>query len=179
MKPKDADMQIDDLAQRIDAASDGGDTDALESLDAKYASLLGPAGPPDALLHYFRSNVQDGLQSALNPHDWVWRQPHKEKQIFYLRKAREAFSPTTLEPSRLAQIVTNLANQMNTLGRPVEALSLYGDVLHTKPRFAMALANRGLVRFCFARMVHDDGHRAVLAAYACRDLENVVDPKLD
>lgn len=37
----------------------------------------------------------------------------------------------------------------------------------------------GPVRFCFARMVHDDGHRAVLAAYACRDLEHVVDPKLE
>ena len=68
---------------------------------------------------------------------------------------------------------------MNTLGRPVEALRLYDDVLRTKPRFAMALANRGLVRLCFGRMVHDDGHRAVLAAYASRDLENVVDPSLE
>ncbi|EKE43813.1 hypothetical protein OCGS_2147 [Oceaniovalibus guishaninsula JLT2003] len=179
MPPEDADALIDSLALRIDAASDDGDTAALESLDAECANLLGPADPPDSLLHYFRSNVQDGLQSALNPHDWAWRQPHREKQILYLRKARDAFSPATLDPSRLAQIVTNLANQMNTLGRPVEALRLYDNVLRTRPRFAMALANRGFVRFCFARMVHDDGHRAVLTAYACRDLENVVDPNLE
>lgn len=172
-------MHIDDLAQRIDAASDDGDAAALESLDAECAGLLGPTGPPDALLHYFRSNVQEGLQAALNPQDWAWRQSHKEKQILYLRKARDAFSPMSLDPARLAQIVTNLANQMNTLGRPVEALRLYAGVLRRTPRFAMALANRGLVRFCFARMVHDDGHRAVLAAYACRDLEHVVDPKLE
>ncbi|MFT6424665.1 MAG: hypothetical protein ACJAX2_000982 [Celeribacter sp.] len=179
MDLKDSDMQIDNLAQRIDTASDNGNTAALESLDAECAGLLGPTGPPDALLHYFRSNVQDGLQSALNPHEWAWRQPHKEKQILYLRKARDAFLATSLDPSRFAQIVTNLANQMNALGRPVEALRLYEGVLRTRPRFAMALANRGLVRFCFARMVHDDGHRAVLAAYACRDLEHVVDPKLE
>ena len=179
MDPKDANVLIDDLALRIDAASDHGDTTTLERLEIECAGLLGPAGPPDALLHYFCSNVQDGLQSALNSRDWAWRQPYREKQILYLRKARDAFSSATLAPSRLAQIVTNLANQMNTLGRPVEALRLYDIVLRTKPRFAMALANRGLVRFGFARMVYDDGHRAVLAAHACRDLERIVDPDLE
>jgi hypothetical protein len=171
---EDADALTDDLALRIDAASDDGDTIALESLDLECAGLLGPAGPPDALLHYFRSNVQSGLQSVLNPQDWTWRQPHREKQILYLRKARGAFSSATLDHSRLAQILTNLANQMNTLGRPIEALRLYDNVLRTKPRFAMALTNRGLVRFSFARMIYDDGHRAILSAHACYDLERIV-----
>ena len=36
----DADMQINDLAQRIDAASDKGDAVALESLDAECALNL-------------------------------------------------------------------------------------------------------------------------------------------
>jgi len=171
--------QIDDLAQRIDAASDHGDTAALESLDTECADLLGSAGLPDALLHYFRSNVQDGLQTALNPRDWAWRQPHRERQILYLRQARTAPSFNELTPSRRAQIITNLANQMSTLGRPIEALRLYELVLVTNPQFAMALANRGLVRFTFAQMIHDDGHRALLEAYACRDLELVVDPDLD
>ncbi|MEX6509082.1 LA2681 family HEPN domain-containing protein [Jiella sp. M17.18] len=170
--------QIDDLALRIDAASDDGNTAALESLDFECAGLLGSGGPPDALLHYFRSNVQDGLQSALAPRDWAWRQLHRERQVLYLRLARTVPSFDTLSSSRRAQILTNLANQLSTLGRPIEALRLYEIVLMTNPRFAMALANRGLVRFSFARMVHDDGHRAVLAAYACRDLERVVDPDL-
>lgn len=179
MVTEDTDARIDDLALRIDAASEDSDTAALESLDVECAELLGPAGPPDALLHYFRSNVQDGLQSALKLGDWAWRQPHRERQILYLRQARTAPSFNTLTPSRQAQILTNLANQMSTLGRPIEALRLYEFVLITRPRFAMALANRGLVRFSFARMVYDAGHRALLAAYACRDLERVVDPDLE
>lgn len=61
MKPTEADMQTDDLAQRMDAASDNGGTAALESLDAECACLLGPAGPPDALLYVFRSDIQEGL----------------------------------------------------------------------------------------------------------------------
>ncbi|MGY6646952.1 MAG: LA2681 family HEPN domain-containing protein [Salinarimonas sp.] len=179
MVPEDAEARVVDLAQRIDAASDDGDTAALESLDVECAGLLGSGGAPDALLHYFRSNVQNGLQFALNPHDWSWRQPHRERQILYLRQARSASSFASLSPIRRAQILTNLANQMSTLGRPIEALRIYEYVLMTSPRFAMAIANRGLVRWCLARMVHDVGHRAILAAYACRDLERVAGPNLD
>ena len=69
MVAENTDARIDDLTRRIDLASDDGDTAALESLDVECAELLGYPGPPDALLHYLRSNVQDGLQSALNPRD--------------------------------------------------------------------------------------------------------------
>nr|WP_321444789.1 LA2681 family HEPN domain-containing protein [uncultured Cohaesibacter sp.] len=178
--PEDTtDMRIDELALRIDTAIDNGNITALEDLDIECAELLGAGEVSDALIYYFRSNVQNGLQTILNPRDWAWRQPHRERQILYLRQARADPSFATLSPSRRAQILTNLANQMSTLGRPIEALRLYEVVMITKPKFAMARANRGLVRFEFARMVYDIGHRAVLAAYACRDLEDVVDPDLD
>ncbi|MBE9639779.1 hypothetical protein IQ782_23260 [Salipiger pacificus] len=179
MARNDKNARIDDLALRIDAASDDGDTAALERLDVECAELLGSEGLPDALLHYFRSNVQDGLQSALNPRDWAWRQPHRERQILYLRQARRAASFDELSPPRRAQVLTNLANQLSALGRPIEALRIYDSALLINPRFAMAIANRGLARLSFARMVHDTGHRAVLASYACRDLERVVDPDLE
>jgi hypothetical protein len=179
MVAESTDARIDGLTRRIDLASDDGDTAALESLDVECAVLLGSCGPPDALLHYLRSNIQDGLQSALNPRDWAWRQPHRERQILYLRQARTVPSFDELSPSRRAQILTNLANQMSTLGRPIEALRLYEFVLTTNPRFGMALVNRGVARLTFAQMVHDARHRVVLAAYACRDFERVVDPDLE
>lgn len=88
---KHADSLIDDLALRIDAASDAGDSTALESLDTECAGLIGHEELSDALIYYFRSNVQDGLQSALDPQDWAWHQPHREKQLLYLRKARDSY----------------------------------------------------------------------------------------
>lgn len=179
MKAEDADALINDLALRIDAASDARDIAVLEALDTECANLLVNEDNCDALLHYFRSNVQDGLHSAIAPQSWEWRQPHREKQLLYLRKARDSYLRGPLDSSRSAQVITNLANHLNKLGRPIEALRLYDSVLRNKPRFAMAMVNRGLARFSFARMVYDDGHRAVLASYACRDLENVVDPDLD
>ncbi len=179
MNYEDKDAQLDDLGRRIDEASDAGDKAALEALDAECAQLLAHDAPADALLFYFRANVQDGLQSALHPRDWSWRQRHRELQILYLRQARITPSFAALTPSRRAQIVTNLANQMSTLGRPIEAMRLYEVALTASPMFAMALLNRGLVRLSFARMVYDDGHRAVLAAHACRDLEKVIDPDLN
>lgn len=179
MTAKDADVLINDLALRIDTASDAKDIAALEVLDTECADLLDNEDHCGALLHYFRSNVQDGLQSAINPQSWEWRQPYREKQLLYLRKARDSYLPGPVTSSRLAQIITNLANQINTLGRPIEALRLYDRVLRSRPRFAMAMVNRGLARFTFARMVYDEGHRAVLASYACHDLERAVDPDLE
>lgn len=179
MIPKHIKERIDNLALRIDEASDNGDTAALEILDIECSDLFGSGEPSDALLHYFRSNIQNGLQSALSPQDSAWCQPYRERQILHLREASKISSFNALSSSLRAQILTNLANQMSALGRPVEALRIYESVLKSNPRFAMALANRGLVRLNFSRMVHDAEHRAVLAAYACRDLERVIDPDLD
>lgn len=167
------DDTIADLALRIDESALQGRSDDLARLDMECRDLLGKPDHSDALLQYFRANIQSALQDAEVLGSWAWRQPHRERQILYIRRARTDPSFDRLSPVRRAQIVTNLANEMSTLGRPVEALRLYKAVLRDRPAFAMAIANRGIVRATFARMVHDDGHRALLVAHACCDFERV------
>ncbi len=166
-------IEIDELAYQIDDAALGGRLNELRRLDGVCKKKLDASKAPDPLLHYFRANIYAALQDAEEPRSWAWRQPNRERQILYLRRARADPSFVQLSRTRRAQIGTNLANNMNTLGRPVEALRIYAAVLRDSPNFAMAIANQGLARLTLARMIYDDGHRAVLAAHACQDFEKV------
>ena len=165
--------EIIELARQIDDATLQGRSDELRRLDDTCKKKLETPDNPNSLIHYFRANIYSALQDAEQPHSWAWRQPNRERQILYLRRARTDPSFSQLSPTRRAQIGTNLANNMNTFGRPIEALRIYATVLQDSPAFAMAIANRGLARLTLARMIHDDGHRAVLAAHAWQDFEQV------
>ncbi|WP_057795718.1 LA2681 family HEPN domain-containing protein [Roseovarius atlanticus] len=167
-------IELDELALRIDDAALEGRSEELRRIDAICKKKLAASTDLDALLHYFRANIYAALQDAEEPRSWAWRQPNRERQILYLRRARTARTFAQISLTRRAQIGTNLANNMNTFGRPVEALRIYETVLRESPNFAMAIANRGLARLTLARMIYDDGHRAVLAAHAWQDFERVL-----
>lgn len=164
---------IQELGRRIDFAVDKADVDALKSLDIEAEEHLGVGAEPDAIIHYFRANIAAGLRGATGARKWEWRQPYLEREIRYLRLARSDSSFQDLKCLRRAQITTNLANTMNTLGRPIEAGRLYEKALSIIPNFGMAIANRGLARLNLSRMLYDLGHAKLIMAYACRDFEAV------
>lgn len=158
------------LAKDIDRAGDAYDSEALVALDARCEELIESSTESDApTLWYFRSNVQAALQTIEDPNSWNWRQPHRELQILYLRNARN--HPQFQFSSRVtrARITTNLANNLNSLGRSVEAIALYDDALRSHDNFAMALGNRGLARMALARAVHDRGHQYLIMLAAHDD----------
>lgn len=162
------DEELDSLANQVDKATDDGDLEALTQLDERCAAYLKTSqGSEASKIWYYRSNVQAALLQLQGAQSWNWRQPHRERQILYLRRARSHAGFEDLQPIVCAQITTNLANNLNHLGRSVEAIELYDSILMQEPRFAMALGNRGLACMEFARALHDQGHAALilLAAY--------------
>lgn len=163
--------EIDGLAIRIDAASDEGDLVALAHLDECCAEhLRSSQGARTPVLWYYRANIQAALRPAQDVRSWSWRQPHREREILFLRRARNDVGFEELSWIVRAQITTNLGNSLNHLGRSVEALSLYDTVLAQVPRFAMAAGNRGQARMDLARSLHDDGHASLLLLGAHDDL---------
>lgn len=162
--------KIQDLARRIDLASTTGEIDILLQLDSECAELIIQASPEDAArLWYFRSNVSASMQEEDDPTSWNWRQPHREKQVLYLRRAIASEGFDHLDAIVRAQIHTNLANQLNSFGRPIEAIREYGKALSHVPNFAMALLNRGYARESLARLLYDRSHSAVAAYFAHSD----------
>ena len=109
----------------IDASSDAqssqGTDRAFEMLDQIQSRSL----PQDvaALAHYFRANAWESRRLSRTDRDaWTWEQPEAQEQILDLRRAINHAGFAQLDSIRQCQILTNLANQLNTIGRFVEAV---------------------------------------------------------
>jgi tetratricopeptide (TPR) repeat protein len=105
---------------------------------------------------------------------WVWEQADRQKQIIELRRAVRHPGFEGVGPQRQCQILTNLANQLNTVGRFVEAIELWDRALALNPNFAMALGNRGAAFLHYARALYDRGHAGLLYVSAHDSLGRAV-----
>lgn len=167
------------IAELINAGADRGDVQYSDRGLALADALEVRGLPPEelAVLDYFRANAWDvryrqrlGNRALV----WDWEQPEVEQQVFLLRRALNSPAFETLHPMYRCQILTNLGNQFDKLGRFVEAQAVWTRALATDPDFWMARANRGNGRMYYVAALYDPGHQSVLAAHAHRDLTDAV-----
>ena len=109
-----------------------------------------------ALVHYFRANAwanREHMQT--NPDSWSWEQPECQAQILELRRALRHEGFSQLPVVRKCQIFTNLANQLNKIGRFIEAVETFDRALDLDAKFGMARGNRGIALSHYARALYD------------------------
>jgi hypothetical protein len=140
----------------------------LDAEAEKHCAALTSTTALGASIWYFRSNIHAALQDISAPRTWDWRQPHRERQILYLRRAAGHLSFVRLQPVMQAAIFTNLANSLSSLGRSLEAITLYDVALSIVPGFAMALGNKGMAMRYLLPHIPDAGRARLIAAHACR-----------
>ncbi|MCD0244403.1 hypothetical protein JWH11_00925 [Xanthomonas melonis] len=120
-----------------------------------------------AVLEYFRSNAwavkeeTSGIRGS-----WAWEHPEREQQILALSRAAAHPGFVELDLMRRCQILTNRANQLNVMGRFIDAIEGWDAALRIIPKFAMAQANRGYGLKHYAGMLDDDRERAILLLHA-------------
>ena len=172
LAPDDA-LQV--IAQVVDHALDQGDlaltARALGWCDETEVRLT--SDNQRILLDYFRANAWAHRQSIRHSDRsaaWAWDQEELQQQVFFLRRARNSAAFDALPRLRRCQVLTNLANQFDTIGRFIEARELWSHALEANPKFWMARANRGRGLMHYARSLYDPGHAAVFAAEAHKDL---------
>jgi hypothetical protein len=172
---------IESVAKLIDASGDLGREDgtahALLWCDA--LELRGLTPEQEAELEYFRANAwhnRQQLKGLANATMWAWEQPEIQQQIFYLRRSVRGEGFNSLPGLRRCQILTNLANQLSTVGRFVESLEYQQRTLEIEPKFAMGLGNRGSGLEKDARSRYDPGHQAVFLRFAHDDLSAALGP---
>ncbi len=122
-----------------------------------------------ALLEYFRANAWANRQHqrhADHAAAWAWEQPELQEQVLHLRRASKHAGFDELPILRRCQILTNLANQLNTVGRFVEALEYWNRALAMRPLFGMAIGNRGQGLAEYARALYDPGHQRLFLRFA-------------
>jgi hypothetical protein len=154
-----------------DLAREHGTTRALLWADELERGAL--SATDAALLEYFRGNAWANRQSARHGDHmaaWAWDQPELQQQLRLLRGAVQHEGFCKLPNLRQCQIFTNLANQINTVGRFVESQEYWSRALAIKPRFGMALGNRGYGLAEYARALYDQGHKGVFLWQAYRSL---------
>jgi len=148
---------------------------ALEWCDAFEASGISDAHL--AVLNYFRANAWAALTSIRSVDKkttWAWDQPEIAKQILHLRKALNSPAFDHLPSLYRCQILTNLGNQLDAVGRFVEALEYWTRALSIDKNFWMAQGNRGYALIHYAKAHYDRGQSAALLLFAHRDLSAAI-----
>ena len=166
---------LDEIAKLIDRAGDDADLSLVDHSLSLSEELEARGLQPCemALLDYYRANAwacrqkqKRGDRAAV----WDFEQPEVRQQIFLLRRAANSSAFESMHPIRRCQILTNLGNLFDTLGRFIEARASWNAALAIDPNFWMARANRGRALMHYAVALYDPGHHEVLAYHAYRDL---------
>jgi len=95
-----------------------------------------------------------------------------EKEIIHLRMALHGID--ALSDERACQILTNLGNLMDHIGRFVDAIEYWDRALDKLPSFPMARGNRGYGLTYYARALYDQGHAGIFLKCTHVDLEKAL-----
>ena len=180
----DAEAALNHLARLIDLAfffkHVDGTKRALEVGEEITKRSLTPA--QTAILDYYLSNAWSNRKQLERPvgHDeWKWEQPEVEKQIIYLRRALGSDGFQELDALRRCQILTNLGNLLNTVGRFVEAIGYWDKALAILPSFGMAQGNRAYGLITYANALYDTGQQPIFLRHAHAGLRTALSSKPD
>lgn len=121
-------------------------------------------------LDYFRANAWSVIRRANHRDEsavWEWDQPEILNEVYCLRSAVRATEFSSLDTFRQCQMLVNLGNILNHIGRPIEAFEYWRRALTIIPKFGMAAGNLGLGYEVYAKSLYDRGHAVIIlkAAY--------------
>lgn len=146
------------LGRLIDAALDRKEVEGLKhalDLAAEFANRR-LAAQQEITLHYFLANTWSGikfLNRAGRPDSWNWEQEEIEHEITSLRLALNHPEFKNTEEFRRCQILTNLGNLLDNVGRFVDAQEYWKRALKIMPNFGMGLGSRGSGLSFYARAI--------------------------
>lgn len=165
----DADAALDHIATLIDTSLDAQFSRGVERAIFLLDELTRRELPPKqgALAEYFRANAWSAKEELAGERgSWDWEHAEREQQILALSRAAAHSGFIELDVGRCCQILTNRANQLDTIGRFVDAIEGWDNALRIIPNFAIALANRGFGLKHYGGLLEDDRERAILLLHA-------------
>lgn len=132
------------------------------------------------VLFYYTANGWASLQRLQSPTGpdlpFSLVSQEKEQEILCLRKAISLVERYD-SPGTMAQILTNLGNALDHVGRFVEAVEYWKWALSFLPDFGMAMGNLGFGLVHYAKILYDEGHRFVFCKFAYHFLQQGIASK--
>ena len=170
--------KLADLAHAIDAAAGAGDEVLLRKLNDDCQGRLATATAEERVhLRYYQSNTYAAIIASNHgnaDYTWSWKQPEAIQNILLLRHAIREPAFGTVDSVVASQIRTNLANRLNSLGRPIAANEQWLEALKAVPCLAKAHASRAQGLAFYGRALYDTGHRTLLLAAALSSFEDAL-----
>jgi len=167
------------IGKLVDISGIIGKVEGLEHA-LEVASFLEGANLTDneyATLEYFKGNAWGNKRNLLKSGTdeiWYWEQEEIEQGIIAYRKAFKVGRNAEASQRLICQILTNLGNLHDEIGRFVEAIEYWNEALKIDPGFGMALGNRGHGLFCYSLVLYDEGHKAVFLRQAYKDMQRAL-----
>ncbi len=145
----DNDRALALVGQLADVSLDLKETVGLERAIALIGQIRARDLTPEqsTTLCYFAGNAWSNLRTlrrTTREAAWAWEQDELENEILNLRQAARRGQIEAVVDERRCQILTNLGNAFDHVGRFVEAIELYDRALAVRPDFPMARGNRGV-----------------------------------
>lgn len=168
----------------IDLSLDLGEKDGLRkaiqlSKDLQHHCL---SNIQECLLNYFLGNAWNNLKRLSKNLDdkerKEWENEEDEQEIIHLRKALSGKGFNQIGIDRQCQILTNLGNIMDEVGRPIESIEYKNKALDLIPSFPMAIGNKGICLFHYGNMLYDVGHKIVFFKFAHSNLKTALSLEL-
>lgn len=169
------------LARKIDNAIDEGDIETIDQSLSEIDVLLDtePSELEKANLHFFSANcyaTKRHIEHDIN--EWPWEDECLEKEIYHLRLSLSECKKVPMREDLTDlrfRVGTNLANALNHVGRFVEAIEAWDEVLEKHPEYSMALGNKGYCLSWYARYLYDPGHQSIFFNESYHNIKNSLD----
>ena len=166
---------LEGLARKIDAACEAQDGSTLRThLESILTWNCAAISPIDrGTLAFYEANIYAAMWAIAGSGTSDWIEPSLEDEIRALRVARLALAAETtqtLGTDLKLRVTTNLANALNRCGRFVEAIELWDEALSEHPRFGMAMGNKGLALYWYARYAGTGQEQMLLLRTSYRTL---------
>ena len=178
---KEMQSRIIEYGEKLDQFSKNNDYEnlhkCLEEIEL-FAQQNSQTGYDVALNYYLGTgygNYSDYLiRSGRKSTESEVRKAYK-KSMYHYRKALSGYDNSKIVYDGLdIRILTNYANELDEVGRVIEALRIYRKVLKMDEKFSIARGNYGRALRFLANMVNDEGHRVDLHCYAYQALKTAV-----
>ena len=171
------------IGQLVDLSMDLKRMEGLERAVVLSQELQARSLDPHHLTtcEYFLANAWSNigrLSKGTPDQAWAWEQEELESEITHLRRALRGHALSQLRDGLACQILTNLGNAMDHVGRFVEAIAYWDNALQRAESFQMALGNRGVGLTRYASQLYDRHEATVLLSHAHTDLTKALSAEL-
>lgn len=166
--------EIEDLGLEIDIACENNHVSKLEELLVSCDYLMeNETSENCSVLFFYKANCYAALHMIERKDvddTWSWYQERQVASILNLRKAVTESGFEKLHEIMQCKILTNIANEMSSLGRVIESISYYEKALSRIDYFAMAIGNKAIGQVHYGQHLYDYGHSSIFFFHAHKEL---------